>query len=232
MATYTADAYRQPLFRPADDLFARCLTASGILGLLFLIAVWVIPIQKATAPHVTQLPKRLARLILEKPAPVAPVEKAAPEVKPVEEIAEPIEPEPEKPRLRREEPRVDPNAGQAGRERAQKTISKELQSTSAALQSSLQDLSTSLRSTQSETETPARARRSRSVRAGRSSSDLGRVEADLSGGNADLAGSVVSGSNVVVGTLTAGGSGGGAASPGTASSSAGGSGSPPGVYRS
>ena len=228
MAAYTAEAYRQPLFRPADELYARCLTGSAILGLLFLISVWVIPIQEISAPHVTRLPKRLARLILEKPAPMAPIEKAAPEVKPVEE---PVAPEPELPRLRREEPRVDPNAGQVGRERAQKTISKELQSTSAALQSSLQDLSTSLRSTQSETERPARARRSRSVRSGRSSSDLSLVETDLSGGNADLSGSVVTGSNVVVGTLTAGGSDGGAVSPGTASESAGG-GSPPGVYRS
>ena len=219
MAAYTAEAYRQPLFRPADDLFARCLTASSILGALLLIAIFLAPAREIAAPHVTKLPKRLARLILEKPKPVAPVEQAAPEVKAAEEIVEPVVPEPERPRQRREEPRVDPDAGQLGRQRAQ-TVRQELQSTSAALQSSLQDLSTSLRSTKSETEQPARARRSRSVRAGRSSGDLSRVETNVSGGNADLAGSAVTSSNVVVGSITAGGSDGGAASPSASGSSA------------
>ena len=233
MSAYTAEAYRQPLFRPADDLFARCLAGSTILGIAFLIAVWLAPAREIVAPHISTLPKRLARLLLDKPKTVAPPETVKPERKPLEELAEPAQPEPERPRLRREEPRVDPNAGQIGRERAQRTIQAELKSTSAALQNSLQDLSASLRSTQSEPARPARPARpsrSRSVRSGRSSADLSSVDASVSGGGADLSGSLVAGSSVAVGRLSAA-SDGGAASPGSAEPSPG-SGSPPGVYRS
>lgn len=81
MTTDTFDTYRQPLFRIEDDLFMRCLKGSGIAGLVFLIAVLIVPARKEMKT-VAELPKRIVKLIVTKPAPVqvAPVPMPAGEV--------------------------------------------------------------------------------------------------------------------------------------------------------
>jgi TonB family protein len=229
MITYTAAEYRQVIFTPGDDLFRRCLIGSAVLGTLVLIAILVTPAQRQVITHVSQLPERIARLIIEKPAPVV---ETAPETAPTKatEEAEPeAVPEPVTPRVRQRP--VDPEAGKAGRERATETISKELASTTAALQSSLDELSTSLQSSQATTQQPVPKRRSRRVRSGRSSGEIASVQTGVAGGSADLSGSAVQGSRLNIGTLSAGSSSLSAAAGATEATSSG-SGSPPGVHRS
>lgn len=231
MITYTAAEYRQVIFTPGDDLFRRCLTGSAILGLLVLIAILVTPARQQVITHVSQLPERIARLIIEKPAPI--VETAPTKTAPAETVEEPeAEPEPVTPRARQREKPLDPDAGRIGRERATETVSKELASTTAALQSSLDELSASLQSTQAAPREPVRKRRPRRVRSARSSGEIASVETGVATGAADLRGSAVRGSQINIGTLSAGAPGLSAALPGTTEESGSGAGSPPGVHRS
>jgi TonB family protein len=229
MITYTAAEYRRVILAPGDDLFRRCLIGSAALGTLVLVAILLTPAQEHVITHVSQLPERIARLIIEKPAPV--VETALPEAPPVEAVEEPeVVPEPVTPRVRQRERPVDPDAGRVGRERAQETISKELASTTAALQSSLDELSASLQSAQTTTEQPAPRRRARRVRSGRSGSQVSSVQTGLASGSADLSGSAVQGSRINVGTLSAGAPTLSAAAAKAADGPS--AGSPPGVHRS
>ena len=233
MAAHTADEYRQSFLGSRDDLLNRCLFYSGILGTLFLVIVMFTPVRDHAITEVSQLPKRFAELIIKKkvvPAPVPTTPDAVPSEEP-EAIEQPKPVEP-KPVPRRREVKPDPNAGQVGRERAQKEITQELASTQAALQSTLDDLSSSLSSSSSQDARPKRKRRSRGVRSGRSSSEMAKVETGLGAGvAADLSGSQVEGTSIAVGTiaptdLAPSGDGTAAADDPSATGAA------PGVYRS
>jgi TonB family protein len=237
MITYTATEYRQLIFTPADELFRRCLFGSAVLGLLVIGVVIFTPIREHSITHVTQLPKRFARLILEKPVPVAPAETIQPaeQIEAAEEVAPEAEPEPmEKPRPRTRQPETDPNIGRIGRERAEQEISSELASTTAALQSSLEDLSASLQSSKSEATRPTRKRRSRRVRSGRSESQVSAVQTGLAGGGgtANLGGSTVKGSRVAIGTLSSTALSSSGVTSDAAEKTSQGTGAAPGVYRS
>jgi TonB family protein len=227
MITYTAAEYRRVIFTPADELFRKCLMASAVVGALVLGVVIFAPIQREAVTHVAQLPERLARLIIEKPAPV--VEPAPEAIEAVPEAEPEVIPEPEpRPRTRQE---VPPDAGQIGRQRAQETITRELASTTAALQTSLDDLSSSLQTSKSEEPRKPRQRRMRRVRSGRSDGQVSNVKTNLSGGSADLGGSAVQGSNLAIGTLASSDVGFTGSSTATSDDPSG-SGSPPGVHRS
>lgn len=237
MATARLDAYRRPFFAPEDELFRRCLTISGVIGLVFVLVVLVVPIRQLAITRVEQLPKRFAKLIIEPPKPSAPASKKATVEQPAPAEQEPAKPEPRPvpppPRARRlEEPKpLPPDAGVAGRERAKTEVASTIERSRASLERSLQGLSASLKTTTAEPPRPTGRRRSRSVASGRSDGQVAGVRADLGGGTgADLGGSTVQGSLVAIGSLTAPSSASGSAGGESAEASS--SGSAPGVYRS
>ena len=43
MASVASHAYRAPMFRVGDDLFPRCLVATTIAGVVFLIVIFLAP---------------------------------------------------------------------------------------------------------------------------------------------------------------------------------------------
>jgi TonB family protein len=231
------DAYRRPFFAPEDELFRRCLKVTTAIGLVFVLAVLVVPIRQLAITRVEQLPKRFAKLIIEPAKPPAPAaaQKATVEQPPVVE-KEPAKPEPRPappPRARRleEAKPLPPDAGVAGRERAKTEVASTIERSRASLEKSLQGLSASLQTTTAEPPRPTGRRRSRSVASGRSDGQMADVRADLGrGSGADLGGSTVQGSLVAIGSLTAPSSA--SASSGDESSEASASGSAPGVYRS
>jgi hypothetical protein len=78
MATsHLLQQYQQPLWGRLEPALRNCLAGAGILGLVFIIMVWVVPIPQRKPVTVAEVPERLARLILEKPA--APVAKSKPD---------------------------------------------------------------------------------------------------------------------------------------------------------
>ena len=243
MATYASDWRRWHYEPPGDELFRRCLTVSGAAGALFLLIVLIAPARERAITSVEQLPERFARLILEKPEPaaVAParIEQPAAPAPRVEAAPAPAAvPTPGRRRRESAAP-VDPDAGRAGRERAQQQVAALSRST-ASLDQAIGGLTSSLDATPEASPSGAgggRGRRGRTVRAGRSEGELGSVRADVGGGGAtDLGGSAVAGATVAVGSLSGSGSGGGGG--GAAGEAAGGgpgghgTGSAPGVYRS
>jgi TonB family protein len=242
MTTTTFDAGRPG--RLSDELFHRCLMVSSTVGVLFLIVVWIAPAQRKAITQVEQLPARFARLILEKPVPKPspPIPRAGTPDKPVGPAAV-EQPRPERPlppppsRRPDAAPRLDPNRGQAGRERAREVVASSLRESQASLEQTLSGLSSSLRTAGSEAPRPGPGRRARGVRGGRSERELGTVAAEVSGGGgADLDRSVVAGTQVSIGALggVPGGTGDGVAGGGGGrpDGDASGSGSAPGVYRS
>lgn len=235
MRAHTADAYYQPLFGGSDELFNRCLKGSSILGLLLVIAIFIAPAQRQVITEVTQLPKRMARLLLEETKPAPAAEFVRPEAAEPEEEAAPEPRETPVPRARQAEvQQLPPDAGRLGRQRAEE-VRAELAATTSSLQSTIDDLSASLQSSKRESSLPVRSRRSRSVRSGRGTTDIPSLKAGLGGGSADLTGSAVKGSRVAIGTLAAGlpgGGGYGGAGSSASGGSASGSGAAPGVYRS
>ena len=235
MSTMTAYDYRRPRFDPSDELFRRCLTGSGIIGLAFLVAVLLTPIRQRILTHVEQLPPRFARLILEPKKAVNPGPVPTPAQS---EIAAPTKPpgggggggggkEGEAPKQNQPEPAplappsrgsvVAPNAGQAGRARADAEVRRTLATSSRALTGALASLSTSFGATASEVPIAAHGGRARVLRSARGESDLAHVNTSLSStGGADLGRSVVVGSLIGIGELSnerssgsGGGSGGG-----------------------
>jgi TonB family protein len=243
MATYASDWRRWHYEPPGDELFRRCLTVSGLAGAMFLLIVLIAPVRPRAITSVEQLPERFARLIIEKPKPVAKPAPVAPA-----RIEQPAAPAPRveaapapaatpTPSRRRRESAVpvDPDAGRAGRERAQQQVAALSRST-ASLDQAIGGLTSSLDATPEAAPSGAgggRGRRGRTVRAGRSEGELGSVRADVGGGGAtDLGGSAVAGATVAVGSLS-GSAGGGATGEAAGGGPGGhGTGSAPGVYRS
>lgn len=180
------------------------MVASGLFVVLYVLIVLLIPIQERMLVRV-EMPER-TKTILPEPIPEPPPpEVVAPrEQLTVQEFVQTApEPMPEPPVAalppRIEPPKLDPNVGKAGRQRAQQAT-KELVSAAAALDKSLSGLSSSLSA--SGTYEPTRRRRQRNVRSGRSDAELASFDAGdaKSGAAADLKG--VEGSPVSIGTLT------------------------------
>src|SRR5512134_4097863 len=169
MTTLTAATYRQPFFDPSDRLFLRCLKGASTLGVLTAIAILLAPIRERVITKVEQLPTRYARLILEPPKP-----KVATPAGLTESAAQSPHAIPGKPagggggggggdagpvaKLIRPEPAAGPttlsgsdilatpgpDAGQAGRARAQSEVRATLATSTRALSSTLAGLSSSL----------------------------------------------------------------------------------------
>lgn len=204
MASVTALDYRRPAFNPNDGLFNRCLTASFVIGCVFLIAVLITPIREQVITRIDQLPERFAKLIVEKPAPLPPgpggeVGKkpgAKGEAGPGPTGTPPGEPGPVKdaaPVPKVSGPKdlggrigpgpVGPGAGAVGRARAEATVAT-LAATTSSLQKSLEGLSSSLSSSSSSAPPAAGGRygaRPRFVPGGRDAPSLASIKPDVGG---------------------------------------------------
>jgi TonB family protein len=211
-------------------LFKSLLVTVTIFGLLFAIALFLIP--AGTEIVRVDMPERQPMIqlqdIVAKPPP--PLTHESENVisrvavhQGIEEPVQPAEPEP-LPRTRQAEARhLAPDAGQVGRARAV----AELKGATQALDGALADLNSSLHQSNDGAYTPARGRRGRTVRSGRADGELAGIDAGrASSGAANDLGSSVKGSLVAIGAVSS--------SPVHASGSEGGrsSGSDPGIYRS
>ena len=83
MATRTAvipEAYRQSIWGSMDRPLRNSFTGSSILGVLLLLAIFIVPKPPDVPVTLEKIPERFAKLILEKPKPPAPSPKAAQQV--------------------------------------------------------------------------------------------------------------------------------------------------------
>jgi len=168
--------YQQPIWGRMDPLLRKCFTVSGILGLLVLILVFVAPTPAPESVSIAEVPDRLARLILEKPKPVAPSIKL-PERVALEQpkVETPPVTQPPPPRRRTSPPKVAESRGVKGREIAQKEVTQNLAQVTGSLDKVLDNLSKSLPASETPSgEAKPRSRR-RSVRTGRSSQQLAAI---------------------------------------------------------
>jgi TonB family protein len=234
MATLTAESYRQPFFDASDQLFVRCLKGASTLGVLLAVAILLAPVRERVINRVEQLPARYARLILEPPKPklatpagLTPSPGQSPLAIPEKPsgggggggggdqsaTAKLIRPAPAgapSPAARPEAAgALAPDVGMVGRARAQTEVRATLASSTRALSSTLAGLSSSLGAVSGERPAAPRAGggRARAVRSARSDDQLAGVSTALASGSgtADLGSSVVVGSLVALGDLSAGG---------------------------
>jgi TonB family protein len=245
-------AYRRPFLRPFDPLFRRCLVGSSALGLALLVAIAVAPERRVEVTSVDDVPDRFAKLIVEpakepRGAPAAPaVRQPEPETPAPPAAPKPPEPAPvrKEPRPARRTPLADaapavPDAGAAGRELAQRQISKTLGASAPSLDRALAGLSTAL-ATPSAAEPKTSEGRRRTTRPRARVADPAALapQAEGSGVGADLDGSSIGSSLIAIEALgdvgaedEGGASSGGGAPGGGASSGGHAGGARLGVYR-
>jgi len=224
-----SSARRMTWLENGRRLSRAAMIASGIAVLVFLMVVLFFRDRSMVEVAEVILPPRPPAILMNEPEPPAPeLPKNVSEVAVHEDVAaipEPL-PEPMTPVVPRREPapKVAPDAGQAGRARAQ-AATAELAKATGSLDKALGDLDGALRATSAGYE-PSVRRRSL-VRGGRGAGELGAVNAGTasSGAGADL-GSAVKGQSVAIGSLSASD----APSSDDASSPSGGA-AAPGVYR-
>jgi TonB family protein len=159
--------YQQPLWGRMEPALRNCFVGAGIIGLVLIIVVWVVPIPVLKPLSVTQVPERIARLILEKPEtriakanpggggggggvtessrpgpktqePEAPPEVATPKPAPMPRT-------PGAPPARRLElPKVAADRGVEGRARATRDVTQNLASVTGSLDKVLSNISTQI----------------------------------------------------------------------------------------
>jgi TonB family protein len=216
-----------------DRTLRNCFRVSAAIGVLVLIAIWVVPAPPPTPTTVDDLPERIARLILEKPKPVAPPSVKAPERITVEQPPEVAKPKPP-PRRRTSKPTVAKDKGVEGRQKAQQEVTQNLAQVTGSLDKVLSDLSESLpASEKGATDKPKPRRRRRGVRSGRSSQQLSSVNDVASLSSADVSKSAIESEGISIAAITdltvSEGAGGDVTNPG--GSSGRGSASSGGEYR-
>ena len=74
-------AYRISVWGEPDPRWRRCTAFAAVLGVLTIVAVWVVPLRTVEITSIDQVPERLAKLILEEPAPPKAAPQAAPKPK-------------------------------------------------------------------------------------------------------------------------------------------------------
>ena len=158
--------YQQPLWGRMEPALRNCFTGAGIIGLVLIIIVWVVPIPVLKPVSVTQVPERMARLILEKPetriakgnpggggggggvtessrpGPKTPEPEAPPQIA-KETPAAPRTPG-APPARRVEMPKVAENRGVEGRARATREVTQNLASVTGSLDKVLSNISTQI----------------------------------------------------------------------------------------
>jgi TonB family protein len=249
----TLQQYQQPLWGRMEPALRNCFVGAGILGVVFLIVVFVVPVPVLKPMTVTDVPERLARLILEKPQRTKPTPKAggggggggvtqspkpAPATPAPAEVARPRTPG-APPARRISPPQVATDRGVQGRQRAQKEVSESVAQVTGSLDKVLNSLSQQLPastaagtrskagvtgSARASSGAPTRGRRA--VRSGRTSEQLATVGGVSSLSSADVSGSAIQSEGVSIGMITdlAVGSGGGAGLGGWGEGTGGGSG--------
>jgi TonB family protein len=208
---------------------SRALMVASAIGVVAFVLLLVLkPVQEQLVVKVTMPKERTIVLPDIAPEPPPPAEALPLEQQPLtmQQIeTRPAEAEPELPAPRRldERPKLDPNLGKAGRERARQATADLARSTSA-IDKALGDLSASLRT--SAGGEPANPR-VHSVRSGRSEGELAAYRTGASSGaSADLERSTVQAKQVSVGALAA------SRPPDEAAGGASSDAAGPGVYRS
>jgi TonB family protein len=153
------------------------------------------------------MPDRLARLILEKPkAPTGDLAKRiakleAPKAEPrAEEKAEPAKPKAE-PRRRTSPPRVATDKGAQGRQKAKVEVAQNLAQVTGSVDKVLESVSKSLPASTDADEKTA-PRRRRSVRSGRSGTQIAAVGGSSNLGSADMGGSAIESNGISIAAIT------------------------------
>lgn len=223
--------YEQPLIGRIEGALRNCLLGAGALGVVALLVILLAPALPEHQVSLEEMPERYARLILEKPAPVAAPPTATPAARielpavvPAEPEAAPAKPkarpEPVPPRRAAAKPKVAPDQGVQGRERAQKEVTGNLTQVTASLDKALDQLTQVLPTAgqaDANSNQPPAERRRRGTRSGRSGSQLAAVEGVADVQAADLGGSTLSADAVAIAgiaDLDFGGDSGGAGSGG------------------
>jgi len=202
----TIQQYRQPIWGRMDRALRNCFTGSAILGVLLLIAIFVVPVPPPEPTTLTEIPERLARLIIKKPGPVAPA-KPAPEkitidTPEVEAPPEPVaKPRPKTPR-RTSKPKASPDKGVKGRQKARQEVKQNLAQVTGSLDKVLSNLSKSLPASESTSKSKSKARRRRRVRSGRTSTQMSSVQGVSGLASADVTTSVIEAEGISISVIT------------------------------
>lgn len=197
------DPYRKHFWVDFDHVLRRTATIAAAMGMVFLLVVLIAPYRARTITQVEDVPERFAKLILQEPAPPAPVAAPQTQMKVPEAVKKPAAeaaPTPAPKPVRRQKAAPLPaDVGTAGREKAKKDITKALAGASTAADDAIKSLSSSLGHSDTKVRTRPRSRRG-SVSGGRSASELGAVRhgATGSGTNVDVAGSGVSAGTLAI----------------------------------
>ena len=188
-----------------DRALRNCFTGSGVLGLILLIAIFVVPKPPPVAVTVEDIPERIARLILQKPkpAPAIPAPTNVVEAPPIEAMPEATPKPKPKPRTRRtSKPTVSQNKGTQGRQKAQREVTQNLAAVTGSLDKVMDNLSKSLPATDDGKARPKSKRRRKGVRSGRSSQQLSSVQ-DVSNLSApDVSGSAIESEGISIAAIT------------------------------
>jgi TonB family protein len=228
-----AQHYQQSMWGTVDRALRNCLIGAGMLGLAVLIAVLVIPVARPVPTTVDNVPERLARLILEKPAaPAAPIAEqiarvATPKVEPKteEKATEPARPRTE-PRRRTSPPRAAETKGTQGREKATREVTQNLTQVTKSVDDVMASVSKALPASNQKSDSDETPRRRRAVRSGRGTTQLSSVGGVATIASPDLQGSAIESNGISIAAITdlqvdGGGGDGGAPATGGGSPEAG-----------
>lgn len=203
--------YRQPVLGKPDSRLARCLAISSVLGVVVVIGVLVTPVRREEM-RMDEMPRRLARLILEEPTPppLAPPQEAHSEGRtpesglaevepPVEAPSEPaVQSEPTSPDAspavgqRRLEAARQPDSGTAGRAQARRVVEESLAQTRNEVKETLAEVTSVLSAVKSSNPTKSVPRRGRPG-GGRSRDELEQVGAVTAGAGSGEDGPITAG---------------------------------------
>jgi TonB family protein len=189
----TLQRYQQPMWGRMDRALRNCFTGASIIGVAVLVMVFVVPVPPPHEVNIEDVPERIARLILEKPKPLAPPmpERVAVEKPTVEAPPEPAAKPKAPPRRRTSKPRVSPDRGVQGRQKARTEVTQNLAEVTGSLDKVVENLSRALPESQSSSGDDTPRRRRRGIRSGRSSRQISSV-----GGVSDLSSPDVSSSAI------------------------------------
>lgn len=194
--------YQQSIWGEMDRTLRNCFVGSAILGLLVLIATFVIPLPPPMPVSVDDIPERIARLILE-PKPAAP-DIPGPERAKVTEEPKVETPKPvikQKPR-RTSKPKVARNQGVEGRQKAQKEVTQNLAQVTGSLDKVLNNLSKSLPASEASGDEKTPQRRRRGVRSGRTSQQLSSVQGVSNVASPEMSESAIAGDGISIAAIT------------------------------
>ena len=199
--------YQQPIWGQMDRTLRNCFRGALVIGLLVVVGVFVAPAPKPEPTDISQVPERIARLIL-RPKPAAPAiqlpKQTAVEQAEVEKAPEPKPVAKQPPRRRTSKPKLTENTGQQGRERAQKEVTQNLAAVTGSLDKVIENLSKSLPASENgdaaKKTTPKRRRRG--VRSARSTQQLSSVQGTKNLSGADMNSSVIEGQGISISAIT------------------------------